>query len=366
MSMLNELSTRSGGQAFRDLDERSREIFRQIVDAYVQSGEPVGSRTLSRRLGMSLSPATIRNVMADLEDAGLLYAPHTSAGRMPTDAGLRLFVHGLMQLGDVGESERASIDAMCAQAGRGVSEMLEEATSALSGLSACAGLVLAPKTDRPLKHIEFVNLSPGRALVVLVTEDGIVENRVLEVPLGLPASTFVHVTNYLNARIVGRTMGEARAEVLGEIEAQKSQLDSLAAKVVAAGLATWSGGGGGTLIVKGQSRLLNDVTALDDLERIRNLFQALETKEALLKMLDAANAAEGVQIFIGAENGLFSHTGCSMIIAPYKGGDQRVVGAVGVIGPTRLNYARIIPMVDYTAKMIGRLLRTNETTNQVA
>lgn len=366
MSMLNELSTRSGGQAFRDLDERSREIFRQIVDAYVQSGEPVGSRTLSRRLGMSLSPATIRNVMADLEEAGLLYAPHTSAGRMPTDAGLRLFVHGLMQLGDVGESERASIDAMCAQAGRGVSEMLEEATSALSGLSACAGLVLAPKTDRPLKHIEFVNLSPGRALVVLVTEDGIVENRVLEVPLGLPASTFVHVTNYLNARIVGRTMGEARAEVLGEIEAQKSQLDSLAAKVVSAGLATWSGGGGGTLIVKGQSRLLNDVTALDDLERIRNLFQALETKEALLKMLDAANAAEGVQIFIGAENGLFSHTGCSMIIAPYKGGDQRVVGAVGVIGPTRLNYARIIPMVDYTAKMIGRLLRTNETTNQVA
>jgi heat-inducible transcriptional repressor len=366
MSMLNELSTRSGGQAFRDLDERSREIFRQIVDAYVQSGEPVGSRTLSRRLGMSLSPATIRNVMADLEDAGLLYAPHTSAGRMPTDAGLRLFVHGLMQLGDVGESERASIDAMCAQAGRGVSEMLEEATSALSGLSACAGLVLAPKTDRPLKHIEFVNLSPGRALVVLVTEDGIVENRVLEVPLGLPASTFVHVTNYLNARIVGRTIGEARTDVLGEIEAQKSQLDSLAAKVVAAGLATWSGGGGGTLIVKGQSRLLNDVTALDDLERIRNLFQALETKEALLKMLDAANAAEGVQIFIGAENGLFSHTGCSMIIAPYKGGDQRVVGAVGVIGPTRLNYARIIPMVDYTAKMIGRLLRTNETTNQVA
>ncbi|MGF6226264.1 heat-inducible transcriptional repressor [Inquilinus ginsengisoli] len=366
MSMLNELSTRSGGQAFRDLDERSREIFRQIVDAYVQSGEPVGSRTLSRRLGMSLSPATIRNVMADLEDAGLLYAPHTSAGRMPTDAGLRLFVHGLMQLGDVGESERASIDAMCAQAGRGVSEMLEEATSALSGLSACAGLVLAPKTDRPLKHIEFVNLSPGRALVVLVTEDGIVENRVLEVPLGLPASTFVHVTNYLNARIVGRTIGEARTDVLGEIEAQKSQLDSLAAKVVSAGLATWSGGGGGTLIVKGQSRLLNDVTALEDLERIRGLFQALETKEALLKMLDAANAAEGVQIFIGAENGLFSHTGCSMIIAPYKGGDQRVVGAVGVIGPTRLNYARIIPMVDYTAKMIGRLLRTNETTNQVA
>ncbi|WP_221938857.1 heat-inducible transcriptional repressor HrcA [Mycobacterium sp. KBS0706] len=366
MSMLNELSTRSGGQAFRDLDERSREIFRQIVDAYVQSGEPVGSRTLSRRLGMSLSPATIRNVMADLEDAGLLFAPHTSAGRMPTDAGLRLFVHGLMQLGDVGESERASIDAMCAQAGRGVSEMLEEATSALSGLSACAGLVLAPKTDRPLKHIEFVNLSPGRALVVLVTEDGMVENRVLEVPLGLPASTFVHVTNYLNARIVGRTIGETRTEVLGEIESQKSQLDSLAAKVVAAGLATWSGGGGGTLIVKGQSRLLNDVTALDDLERIRGLFQALETKEAMLRMLDAANAAEGVQIFIGAENGLFSHTGCSMIIAPYKGGDQRVVGAVGVIGPTRLNYARIIPMVDYTAKMIGRLLRTNETTNQVA
>ncbi|MGK9170841.1 heat-inducible transcriptional repressor HrcA [Inquilinus limosus] len=362
---MSDFTIRPGGQAFRDLDERSREIFRLIVDAYVQSGEPVGSRTLSRRLGMSLSPATIRNVMADLEEAGLLYAPHTSAGRLPTDAGLRLFVHGLMQLGDVGENERASIEALCAQAGRGVAEMLEEATLALSGLSACAGLVLAPKTDRPLKHIEFVNLAPGRALVVLVTEDGMVENRVVEVPLGLPASTFIHVTNYLNARIVGRTIGEARAEVLAEIEAQKSQLDSLAAKVVQAGLATWSGGGG-TLIVKGQSRLLNDVTALEDLERIRALFQALETKEAMLRMLDAANAAEGVQIFIGAENQLFSHTGCSMIIAPYKGGDQRVVGAIGVIGPTRLNYARIIPMVDYTAKMIGRLLRTHETTNQVA
>ncbi|WP_437379569.1 heat-inducible transcriptional repressor HrcA [Inquilinus limosus] len=365
MTVMSDFTIRPGGQAFRDLDERSREIFRLIVDAYVQSGEPVGSRTLSRRLGMSLSPATIRNVMADLEEAGLLYAPHTSAGRLPTDAGLRLFVHGLMQLGDVGENERASIEALCAQAGRGVAEMLEEATLALSGLSACAGLVLAPKTDRPLKHIEFVNLAPGRALVVLVTEDGMVENRVVEVPLGLPASTFIHVTNYLNARIVGRTIGEARAEVLAEIEAQKSQLDSLAAKVVQAGLATWSGGGG-TLIVKGQSRLLNDVTALEDLERIRALFQALETKEAMLRMLDAANAAEGVQIFIGAENQLFSHTGCSMIIAPYKGGDQRVVGAIGVIGPTRLNYARIIPMVDYTAKMIGRLLRTHETTNQVA
>jgi heat-inducible transcriptional repressor len=366
MTALNDFSTRSTGQAFRELNERSREVFRLIVDAYVQSGEPVGSRTLSRRLGASLSPATIRNVMADLEEAGLLYAPHTSAGRLPTDAGLRLFVHGLMQLGDVGESERASIEAQCAQAGRGVAEMLEEATSTLSGLSACAGLVLAPKADRPLKHIEFVNLSPGRALVVLVTEDGMVENRVLEVPLGLPASTFVHVTNYLNARIVGRTIAEARTEVTAEIEAQRTQLDALSTKVVEAGLATWSGGGGGTLIVKGQSRLLSDVTALEDLERIRALFQVLETKESMLKMLDAANAGEGVQIFIGAENGLFSHTGCSMIIAPYKGGDQRVVGAIGVIGPTRLNYARIIPMVDYTAKMIGRLLWTNENTNQVA
>lgn len=352
-----------------ELSARSRDILRHIVDAYCETGEPVGSRTLSRRLGMSLSPATIRNVMADLEEAGLLYAPHTSAGRLPTDLGLRMFVHGLLEIGDLGEDERRNIEALCASADRSVTQMLEEATSALSGLSSCAGLVLAPKTDRALKHMEFVNLAPGRALVVMVTEDGLVENRVVEVPLGLPSSTLVTASNYLNGRILGRTLGEAKAEIMAEIEDQKSRLDALTAKLVEAGLATYAGKDGetgGTLIVKGQSRLLSDVTAIKDLERIRALFDALETRDAMLRLLEAAQQAEGVQIFIGAENTLFNHAGCSMIVAPYTDSREQIVGAIGVIGPARLNYARIIPMVDYTAKVIGRILWNKKGEHQAA
>src|SRR5690348_12813080 len=257
-----------------ELNERSREIFRHIVDAYVETGEPVGSRTLARRLGQSLSPATIRNVMADLEDAGLLVAPHTSAGRMPTDAGLRLFVHGLLEVGRLSEDERNNIDSQCAAAGKSLAQALEEATEALSGLSHCAGLVVAPKTERPLRHIEFVPLAPGRALVVLVTEDGLVENRVIEVPLGLPPSSLVQAANFLNARLVGRTLDEAKMAVAQEIETNRTQLDDLTTRLVEAGLASWANGGSkdGALIVRGQSRLLNDVTAVADLERLRGLF----------------------------------------------------------------------------------------------
>ena len=341
-----------------ELSDRSREVFRQIVDAYVETGEPIGSRTISRRLGLDLSPATVRNVMADLEESGLLFAPHTSAGRLPTEAGLRLFVHALMEVGDVTETERENIEAQCGSVGRNPEEVLEEATSALSGLSSCAGLVMAPKADRPLKHIEFVSLSPGRALVVMVNEDGIVENRVVDLPLGIPAASLISASNYLSARLIGRTLAEARDEILQEVELQRSQLDKLTAKVVQEGLATWSGesNASGTLIVKGQSRLLNEVNGLEDLERIRSLFEILETKDSMLKMLDAAGQAEGVQIFIGAESNLFNHTGCSMIIAPFTDKREHIVGAIGVIGPTRLNYARIVPMVDYTAKVVGRLL----------
>lgn len=349
-----------------ELSGRSREIFRHVVEAYVATGEPIGSRTLSRRLGMSLSAASIRNVMADLEEAGLLFAPHTSAGRLPTELGLRLFVHGLLEFGDVSEDERTNIATLCAAAGRGVPEVLGEATAVLSGLSRCAGLVIAPKTDRPLKHIEFVNLAPGRVMVVLVTSDGVVENRVIDVPLGLTSSTLVHAGNYLNARVVGRTIAEVRTEILAEIEAQRAQLDDLAANIVAAGIADRGGGGSGTLIIKGQSQLLSDIQAIEDLQRIRTLFDLLETKEAMLRMLEAANQAEGVQIFIGAENDLFSYAGCSTIIAPYRDSQQQIVGAIGVIGPTRLNYARIIPMVDYTAKVVSRLLWDSNDEHQAA
>ena len=323
----------------------------------MQTGEPIGSRTLSRLLGQNLSPATIRNVMADLEEAGLLYSPHTSAGRLPTEAGLRLFVHGLLELGNLAEDERHNIEALCAARGKSLAQALEEATSALSGLSHCAGVVVVPKQERPLKHIEFVHLGPGRALVVLVTEDGMVENRVIEVPLGVPPATLVSASNYLNARLVGRTIEEARSEIEDEIGSHKAQLDELTSRVVATGIASWAGGDGeSALIVRGQSHLLEDVTALADLERLRTLFEMLETKETVLRLLDASRKAEGVQIFIGAENHLFGVAGCSMIIAPYQNSREQIVGAIGVIGPTRINYARIIPMVDYTAKVIGRII----------
>ncbi|MGH6932558.1 MAG: heat-inducible transcriptional repressor HrcA [Dongiaceae bacterium] len=340
-----------------DLSERSRQILRHIVDAYVETGEPIGSRTISRRLGMSLSPATIRNVMADLEEAGMLYAPHTSAGRLPTETGLRMFVNGLLEVGDLTKEERANIESQCAASGRSVPEVLEEATSMLSGLSHCAGLVVAPKTERPLKHIEFVHLGPGRALVVMVNEDGLVENRIIDVPVGLPASSLMEATHYLTARLVGRTLDEARIDILEDLEHHRAELDSLTTKVVEAGLATWAGGAkGGALIVRGQANLLDDVTALSDLERIRGLFTALETKESMVRLLEAADQAGGVQIFIGSDSELFGLAGCSMVIAPYRNSRERIVGAIGVIGPKRINYARIIPMVDYTARVIGRIL----------
>jgi len=340
-----------------EMSDRSREIFRMIVDAYVETGEPVGSRTLSRKLG-HLSPATIRNVMSDLEEVGLLFAPHTSAGRLPTELGLRLFVDGLMEVGGLTADEREAIDGQCGATGRSLPEMLEQASMLLSGLSRCAGLVMAPKTERPLKHIEFVHLAPGRALVVLVTEGGMVENRLIDVPIGLPMSTLVEATNYLTARLVGRTLGMAREHVFAELSAQKAELDELTRKVVQAGLATWADGAksDSALIVRGQAHLLDDIQEAGDLERLRALFSALETKEQLLKLLDSADQAEGVQIFIGAQSDLFGLAGCSAVISPYRDSQRQLVGAVGVIGPSRLNYARIIPMVDYTAKVIGRIL----------
>jgi heat-inducible transcriptional repressor len=340
-----------------ELNERSREVFRLIVDGFVATGEPVGSRTISRLLAQHLSPATIRNVMADLEEAGLLYAPHTSAGRLPTEAGLRLFVDGFLEVGTLAEAERHSLESICAARGLSLPQALEEAISALSGLARCAGVVVVPKQDRPLRHIEFVHLGPGRALVVLVTEDGLVENRVIEVPLGLPPASLASASNYLNARLVGRTIEETREEVRHEIETHQAQLDALTSRLVAAGLASWAGGDTGTaLIVRGQANLLEDITALADLERLRTLFEMLETRETMLRLLDASKQGEGVQIYIGAENPLFGVAGCAMLIAPYQNSRQQIVGAIGVIGPTRINYARIIPMVDYTAKVIGRII----------
>jgi heat-inducible transcriptional repressor len=343
--------------AITELNERSREIFRNIVESYVETGEPVGSRTLSRRLAAHLSPATIRNVMADLQDAGLLFSPHTSAGRLPTEAGLRLFVDGLLELGGLSAAERRDIEAKCAAAGKSYEEALSEASTMLSDLSHCTGLVTAPKAETPLKHIEFVGLGDGRALVVMVNENGLVENRLIDIPLGVPTSSLIEATNYLNAKLVGRTLRDARSEIIAELDEQRAQIDRLTSRLVEQGLATWAGEQkGGYLIVRGQANLLENITALEDLERIRGLFQALETRETMAKLVDLASVADGVQIFIGAGNELFRNAGCAMIVAPFANSSEKIIGAIGVIGPTRLNYARIIPMVDYTAKVIGRLI----------
>lgn len=345
--------------ALTALNDRSREIFRRIVDSYLATGEPVGSRHLSRLLPMTLSPASVRNVMQDLEELGLIYAPHTSAGRLPTETGLRFFVDSMMEIGDVSAAERARIEAelKAAASGRSLDDALSEASRLLSGLTRSAGVVVTSKENARLKHIEFVQLDPGRALAVLVSDDDSVENRIVEVPAGLPSSSLVEASNYLNARARGRTLRELRHEVEEARKQAKGELDQLTARLVEAGLASWGGSKGETqqLIVRGQANLLEDLTAIDDLERIRRLFGDLERKKDVIDLLSRAETSEGVRIFIGSENKLFSMSGSSVVAAPFRDKDQKIVGVLGVIGPTRLNYARIVPMVDFTAKVISGL-----------
>jgi heat-inducible transcriptional repressor len=342
------------------LNERSRDIFRQIVESYLATGEPVGSRNISRLIAVPLSPASVRNVMADLEQLGLIYAPHTSAGRLPTERGLRFFVDALMQVGDLTDAERQSIQSQLASVGRAqsVEAALGEALTRLSGLTRAAAVVLTAKSNSRLKHIEFVRLEPERALAVLVGEDGQVENRVLTLPPGVPPSALTEATNFLNSRIRGRTLAEARLELETALAQGRAELDQLTQKVIAAGLASWSGGDNEDrqLIVRGHANLLEDLHALDDLERVRLLFDDLETKRGVVDLLGRAESAEGVRIFIGSENKLFSLSGSSTIISPYRDAAGHIVGVLGVIGPTRLNYARVIPTVDYAARIVSRLL----------
>src|SRR5262245_23818365 len=347
-----------------ELGARPREVFRHLVEAYLTLGEPVGSRTLSQRLPLSLSPASIRNIMSDLEQLGLLYAPHTSAGRVPTEKGLRLFVDGMLQIGDLTSEERNSIEERLATVGRPLEDVMTQAATMLSGLSRCAGLLVAAKQETALKHIEFVNIGPGKALAILVGVDGSVENRVINTPLGLPPSALVEAANYLSSKVQGRPLEAVKAEILKEIEEQRAELDQLTARIVAEGLATLSArpqrGDGAPddkiLIVRGASNLLEDIDAQSDLQRVRTLFDDIERKSDLIGLLELARKGEGVRIFIGSENKLFSRSGSSIVAAPYADAKGQVVGVIGVIGPTRLNYARIVPMVDYTARVVGRLL----------
>ncbi len=341
------------------LNERSRTILRRIVESYLTTGEPVGSRNLARALPIALSPASIRNVMSDLEHLGLIISPHTSAGRMPTQLGLRMFVDGLLEVGDISQDERKQIEAQIGfQREKSVDQLLAEAGEMMSGLSHCAGVVLAEKQVARLKHIEFVPLEPGKGLVVLVDEEQNVENRIISLPAGLPPSALQEASNYLNTHIRGMTISEARGAIEKSLTDAKAELDILTQKVIKAGLAEWSGVADDrkSLIVRGQGNLLKDLTAIEDLERIRQLFDDLESKRDIVQLLGDSENAEGVKIFIGSENKLFSLSGSSLVVAPFRDETRRIVGVLGVIGPTRLNYARIIPMVDYTARLISRIL----------
>lgn len=337
-----------------DIDARSRAVFAKIVESYIETGDPVGSRTLSRDDGLNVSPATIRNVMADLAELGLLHAPHVSAGRVPTEVGMRLFVDSLLQIGDLSSEERHAIDAGSNE-GDGPS-VLEQAAARLSGITHSASLVVAQKSEAPLRHLEFINTAPGEALVVLVSEDGSVENRVIKTPTDLPASGLVMAGNYMSSRLRGRTISEARDVILRELSENRAELDTLTAQLVKDGVADLAGGAEQSLIVRGRGHLLDEATE-QNLERVRMLFDDLERKQDVIDLLNAATDGEGVKIFIGSENRLFSLSGSSVIVAPYRDKSQKIVGVLGVIGPTRLNYAKVIPIVDYTAEVVSRLLK---------
>ncbi|WP_298968834.1 heat-inducible transcriptional repressor HrcA [uncultured Roseobacter sp.] len=341
-----------------EMNERSREVFRRVVEGYLADGAPVGSRTLTRDFSENVSAATIRNVMQDLEYLGLLDSPHVSAGRIPTQQGLRMFVDGLLEIGNPDETDREMIDATMGSNEQDVSGLLDRVGSALSGVTHGASLVLTPKREAPIKHIEFVSLSPDRALVVLVFADGHVENRLFTPPPGQTPSSMREAANFLNALIEGKTLGEVQGTIQREIASRRQEIDSLAQELVQSGLAVWEGEGDQIerLIVRGRSNLLSEDGETEDLERIRRLFDDLERKRDIAEFLELAEEGDGVRIFIGSENKLFSLSGSSLVVSPYMNADRKIIGAVGVIGPTRLNYGRIVPIVNYTAQLVGKLI----------
>jgi heat-inducible transcriptional repressor len=340
-----------------EMNDRSREIFRRVVEGYLATGAPIGSRTLTRALSEQLSAATIRNVMQDLEFLGLLESPHVSAGRVPTQQGLRLFVDGLLEVDPVSATDREKLDATRSSNERDLGDMLDRVGQTLSALTHGASLVLAPKAEAPIKHIEFVALSRERALVVLVFADGQVENRIFTPPAGVPPSAMREAANFLNSLAAGLTLTELRQRVRAEIERSRRQIDVLASDLVERGMALWENEGETQerLIVRGRANLLDPATS-EDLNRIRELFDDLERKRDVVEFLELAEKGEGVRIFIGSENKLFSLTGSTLVVSPYMNADRKIIGAVGVIGPTRLNYGRIVPIVDYTAQLVGRIL----------
>ena len=341
-----------------DMNERTREVFRRVVEGYLDSGGPVGSRTLTRTMSEKISAATVRNVMQDLEFLGLLDSPHVSAGRVPTQAGLRMFVDGLLEVGSVAREDQERIDATLGSNDQDVTSLLDQVGAALSGITRGASLVLAPKREAAIRHIEFVSLAADRALVVLVFADGQVENRIFVPPPGQTPSSMREATNFLNALAEGKTLTELRKTMTSEIAHRRQEIDMLAREMVESGIALWENAGETSerLIVRGRANLIEGVADATEIERVRSLFDDLERKRDIAEFLGLAETGEGVRIFIGSENKLFSLSGSSLVVSPYMNADRKIIGAVGVIGPTRLNYGRIVPIVDYTAQLVGRLV----------
>lgn len=341
-----------------EMNDRSREVFRRVVEGYLESGDPVGSRTLTRSMNEKVSAATIRNVMQDLEYLGLLGSPHVSAGRIPTQRGLRMFVDGLLEVSDLNDQDRQKIDETMGNNTSDVTGMLDRISTALSGVTQGASLVLAPKHEAPIKHVEFVSLGHDRALVVLVFGDGHVENRIFTPPAGQTPSSMREAANFLNSLIEGKTLSDLQTAIRREIETRRQEIDGLAHALVESGLAVWAGEGEAPerLIVRGRANLLHASGGDEELDRIRSLFDDLERKKDIAEFLDLTQDGEGVRIFIGSENKLFSLSDSSLVVSPYMNADRKIIGAVGVIGPTRLNYGRIVPIVDYTAQLVGRMI----------
>jgi heat-inducible transcriptional repressor len=346
------------GKLLEQMNNRSREVFRRVVEGYLATGDPIGSRTLTRELSEKVSAATVRNVMQDLEYLGLLNSPHVSAGRIPTQLGLRMFVDGLLEVRELTATDRDAIDGSFTEQDTDVAGLLDRVGSALSDATQGASLVLAPKHEAPLKHIDFVSLGHDRALVVLVFADGHVENRLFRPPPGQTPSSMREAANFLNAIVDGHTLSDLGSVVKREIAARRQELDTLARELVENGTAYWENEGQTyeRLIVRGRANLLAGSAEEEELERIRTLFNDLERKRDIVDFLDLTEEGDGVRIFIGSENKLFSLSGSSLVVSPYMNADRKIIGAVGVIGPTRLNYGRIVPIVDYTAQLVGRMI----------
>ena len=342
---------------YLELNDRSKKILKSVIETYLETGEPAGSETILKKIGIDLSSSSIRSILANLQKEGLLYAPHISAGRLPTDKGMRFFVDGLLEYGRLSKNEEENIKNQCQSKGSSFQEVLNEASKTISGLSHCAGIVVAPKFLNKIKHIEFIKLNSNKIMSIIASENGLVENRILDSKTNYNESTLKQASNYLNSKFVGKTLEQIKIMINEEIKNSKSQLDSIATKLVKEGIIEIVPSLETPYIfLHGQSSLLEEEIISKDLDQIRNLFDDIENKSNFLNVIENTSKGQGVQIFIGSQNFLFKHSGLSMVMAPYKNKDQKIIGAIGVVGPTRLNYAKIVPLVDYTSKIIGKVL----------